>query len=304
MKIKTSLVILHYKNNQDTLDCLDSVFKSNFSGLDVSVILVMNGLSPDFKLKVQGLYSRVNFIINAENCGFAAGNNLGIKKALSFDSSHIILVNNDTVIDKNAILELVRFSMTDNTIGLVSPKIYFAPGFEFHNNKYLSAERGKVIWYAGGDIDWNNMYAKHRGVDEVDQGQYNSNTETDFTTGCCMLIKKKVIDEIGFLNEKYFMYYEDIDYSMKVRSKGLKAYYYPQAFIWHKNASSSGRPGSPLHVYYQTRNRLYFGMKFAPFRTKKSLLLESTKFLFQGGIRLKATLDCLLSRMGQQSYEN
>ncbi len=304
MKIKTSLVILHYKNNQDTLDCLDSVFKSNFSGLEVSVILVMNGLSPDLKLKVQELYSKVNFIINAQNCGFAAGNNLGLKKALALNSSHIILLNNDTVVDKNTILELVRFSMSDKTIGLVSPKIYFAPGFEFHKDKYLSADRGKVIWYAGGDIDWNNMYAKHRGVDEVDQGQYNSKTETDFTTGCCMLIKKKVIDEIGLLNEKYFMYYEDIDYSMKVRSKGYKVYYDPQAFIWHQNASSSGRPGSPLHVYYQTRNRLYFGMKFAPFRTKKSLLLESTKFLFQGGIRLKATLDCLLSRMGQQSYEN
>ncbi len=304
MKIKTSLVILHYKNNQDTLDCLDSVFKSNFLGLEVSVILVMNGLSPDLKLKVQELYSKVNFIINAQNCGFAAGNNLGLKKALALNSSHIILLNNDTVVDKNTILELVRFSMSDKTIGLVSPKIYFAPGFEFHKDKYLSADRGKVIWYAGGDIDWNNMYAKHRGVDEVDQGQYNSKTETDFTTGCCMLIKKKVIDEIGLLNEKYFMYYEDIDYSMKVRSKGYKVYYDPQAFIWHQNASSSGRPGSPLHVYYQTRNRLYFGMKFAPFRTKKSLLLESTKFLFQGGIRLKATLDCLLSRMGQQSYEN
>lgn len=304
MKIKTSLVILHYKNNQDTLDCLDSVFKSNFPGLDVSVILVMNGLSPDFKLKVQGLYSKVNFIINAQNYGFAAGNNLGIKKALSLDSSHIILLNNDTVVDKNAILELVRFSMTDNTIGLVSPKIYFAPGFEFHYDKYLSSDRGKVIWYAGGDIDWNNMYAKHRGVDEVDKGQYNGKMETVFTTGCCMLIKKKVIDEIGLLDEKYFMYYEDIDYSMKVRSRWYKVYYDPQAFIWHKNASSSGRPGSPLHVYYQTRNRLYFGMKFAPFRTKKSLLFESMKFLFQGGIRSKATLDSLLIRMGQQSYEN
>lgn len=304
MKIKTSLVILHYKNNQDTLDCLDSVFKSNFSGLDVSVILVMNGLSPDFKLKVQGLYSNVNFIINAQNCGFAAGNNLGIKKALSLDSSHIILLNNDTVVDKNAILELVRFSMTDSLIGLVSPKIYFAPGFEFHNDKYLSSDRGKVIWYAGGDIDWNNMYAKHRGVDEIDTGQFNGKTETGFTTGCCMLIKKKVIEDFGLLNEKYFMYYEDIDYSMKVRSKGYKVYYDPQAFIWHKNASSSGRPGSPLHVYYQTRNRLYFGMKFAPFRTKKSLLFEGMKFLFQGGIRSKATLDSLLNHMGQQSYEN
>ncbi len=304
MMIKTSLVILHYKNNQDTLDCLDSVFKSNFKGLKVNIILVMNGLSPDLKLKVQELYRNVNFIINTQNCGFAAGNNLGIKKALALDSSHIILLNNDAIVHRNAILEMIRFSLTDDAIGLVSPKIYFASGFEYHHDRYLSSDRGKVIWYAGGGIDWNNIYAKHRGIDEIDKGLYERNMETDFTTGCCMLIKKKVIDEIGFLNEKYFMYYEDLDYSVHAKLKKYKIYYDPKAIIWHKNASSSGHPGSPLHVYYQTRNRFYFGMRYASFRTKKSLLLEGMKILFKGGIRSKAILDCLLNRMGQQSYEN
>ena len=180
-------------------------------------------------------------------------------------------------------------SIIDNTY-----KLGFHDEFKysFISKKGLSQETVKEISYIKGEPSWMTDFRLK---------SYEAFKNKEMPS---WIADKKVIDDIGLLNEKYFMYYEDIDYSMKVRSKGLKAYYYPQAFIWHKNASSSGRPGSPLHVYYQTRNRLYFGIKYAPFRTKKSLLLESAKFLFQGGIRLKATLDCLLNRMGQQSYEN
>jgi len=156
-----------------------------------------------------------------------------------------------------------------------------------------------VIWYAGGIIDWDNILAKHRGIDEVDRGQYEETSETPFATGCCMLIRKEVVEKIGLLDEKYFLYFEDVDYSLRAKKAGFKIVYFPKAHLWHKNAASSGKPGSATHVYYQTRNRLYFGFKYASLSTKKSLFFDSLKMIMKNNLHKKACLDYYLGRMGK-----
>lgn len=297
---KTAVVIVHYRNENDTWKCLNSMAKNN-NNLSTEIILVVNPFKnseQDFIKKIKKDFTSIRIIENKENVGFTRANNLGIKEALNIDCNYIILLNNDTVVSSDLINKLAIFASNSEGIGLVSPKIYFAKGFEYHRDRYQESDKGKVLWYAGGLLDWHNIYGTHRGVDEVDHGQYDKVSGTDFATGCCMLINSVVVEKIGFLDENYFMYYEDIDYSVRVKKAGMKVVYCPEVFLWHKNASSSGRPGSPLHIYYQTRNRLYFGFKYASLNTKKALLLDSLRLLLKRPDSRGAVKDFYLGRMG------
>ena len=298
---KTAVIVLHYKGEKDTRECLKSLFQKKVSRNRLNIIVVINSGSENFLRQLKEEFPDIVPIESKKNTGFAKGNNLGINKALTLDCENIILLNNDTIVGNSFIDEFVSFAEKDSPLGLLSPKIYFARGYEYHSNRYKEIEKGKVIWYAGGVIDWQNIYAFHRGVDEVDRGQFDQVEETDFATGCCMLIKKSVIKKIGLLDEKYFLYFEDVDYSIRARQNGFQVVYYPKVNIWHKNAASSDKPGSGLHIYYQTRNRFYFGFKYAVPRTKRALTIESIKMLFRGNMYQKAVIDFYLRKMGKGS---
>lgn len=295
---KTTVVILHYSDEDSTLVCLESLFAELPQKADLPIIVVSNSpLSEKFRTDISR-DDRVKLIQNKENTGFARGNNIGIKYALSIGSKYILLLNNDTIISRGMTANLTDFAKTENNTGLVSPKIYFAKGSEFHKDRYENKDMGRILWYAGGIIDWKNIYAMHRGVDEVDTGQFDKTIQTDFATGCCLLVKKEVIEKIGFLDENYFLYFEDVDYSLRARKAGFKVIYYGGINIWHKNALTSGKPGSDTHIYYQTRNRLYFGFKYAGFRTKKSLIWDSLRLIQKNGLYRKAVLDYYMRKMG------
>jgi len=294
---KTAVVVVHYGSLQDTKECIVSLEKSK--GSKNREIIIVGNLSTQ-QLEKEIPHHQVQVLPLSENKGFAGGVNTGIKKALQDLADYVVVLNNDTLVSTDLVENLSQYARDHPQVGLVSPKVYFAKGMEYHFDRYKDSERGQVLWYAGGMIDWNNVYATHRGVDEVDNGQYDDTTETDFATGCCMLIPRKVIERVGFFNEKYFLYFEDVDYSLKVKKEGFKILYYPQAHLWHKNAASSGKPGSPLHIYYQTRNRMYFGMNYATWRTKKSLILDSLRMLSRGGAYRKGVVDYYLGVMGKQ----
>jgi GT2 family glycosyltransferase len=125
------------------------------------------------------------------------------------------------------------------------------------------------------------VIAEHRGVNEIDIHQFDSATTTDFATGCAMVIHNKVFREIGFFDERYYLYYEDLDFNVRAHKQGIHAWYCPEAFLWHKNAGSS-HSGSLLHDYYLSRNKLLFGMKYAPWRTRLSLINESLRLIKNG----------------------
>jgi GT2 family glycosyltransferase len=181
----------------------------------------------------------------------------------------------------------------------VSPKIYFYPEREFHQDAYTKEERGKVVWYAGGLIDWENVYAYHRGVNEVDHGHFNTPEETMFATGCCIGVRAEVIREVGKLNQDYFFGLEDLEWSMRVKAAGYTIWYQPDAVIWHKNAGSSGGSGSEIHQYYQTRNRLLFGMRYASVKTRIHLIKQAVNQMVSGNTHEKmGTKDYFLHRLG------
>lgn len=303
---KISIIILNWNSWKETFECLDSILKTNKNFFHLEIILVDNASSSSFDEKLREYAKKskerninLAFIQNKENLGFAGGNNIGIKKALENKADFILILNNDTIVDKNLVINLLKSSEKDEKDGVIGAKIYFAKGYEFHKDRYKKDDLGKIIWFAGGIIDWNNVYSSHRGVDEVDVGQYDKRIETDFVTGCCMFVKREVFEKVGFFDEKYFLYLEDADLSMRAKKTGYRLIYEPKAFLWHKNAQSSGKPGSKTHEYYQTRNRLLFGFKYTKLRTKISLLKEGLKFIVNGGIKRKAVFDFLTCNFGK-----
>lgn len=300
--MQVAIVILHFLNKELTFQCLESVKKLSRKGFKLETVVVNNNPQEDLK-DLEKKFADFIFLKTGKNLGFTGGNNIGIRQALGSKADWIFLVNNDTILDKNLAVQLIKVGESDEKIGILGPKIYFAPGYEFHKERYKPSERGKVIWFAGGLIDWQNVLASHRGVDEVDKGQYDQQIETDFVSGCAMLVKREVFEKIGLLDERYFLYWEDADFCQGAKKAGFKVIYAPQAKLWHANAGSSA-VGGPLQDYYLTRNRMLFGLRYAPLRTKVALIRESAKILLAGrkwqkiGIR-----DFYLRKFGKGSYE-
>jgi len=301
---KVFISIINFNGKKNTLECLRSIDNLNMTGIDLNVVVIDNASKEKLDLEEKILQNAsLKIILNNNNLGFSGGHNVGINYALSKTADYVVILNNDTILDKNLVYELLNVFDKDLKIGIVSPKIYFAKGFEFHKDRYKNEDIGNVLWYAGGDMDWENVIGKHIGVDEVDKGQYEKQREIDFSSGCCMIIKKEVFEKVGFFNEKYFLYYEDNDYSQRAKKTGYKIVYAPKAVLWHKNAGSAGGSGSNLQDYYITRNRLLFGLAYVPLKAKFALLRESFKLLFAGRYwQKKGVLDFYLRKFGKGSY--
>lgn len=299
---RISIVVLHFKGNRDTSECLSSLQKINVGNDHVSIIAVDNGSSE--RLRFDDFSRLKGKILRSEsNLGFTGGNNLGISSALNEGADYVLLLNNDTLVDKDFLLELLRESESDKKIGVLSPKIYFVSGYEYHRDRYTKNELGKVIWYAGGIMDWKNVIGHHKGIDEVDSGQYDKVEETDYASGCCLLIKREVLQKAGMFDNKYFLYYEDADLSLRAKKNNYKIVYVPSSVVWHKNAGSAGGSGSSLQDYYISRNRLLFGMRYAPYRSKIALARESFTLLTQGRTwQKKGVLDYYLRKFGRGSF--
>lgn len=293
--------IINFNSQRETEKCLSSIEKLNLShGLNLFVYLLDNG-SKEFTLKEKDFNLDLKIIKSEGNLGFPGGHNLIIKKVKE-DADYILILNNDTILDSEMLLKLLN-SFKEN-VGIVSPKIFFSPGSEFHKDRYTEKDKGKVIWYAGGIMDQSTVIGRHRGVDEVDSGQYDKEIETDFASGCCMFIKKDFLEKVGAFDERYFLYYEDADLSARLKRKGYKILFVPQAYMWHKNAGSSGGSGSVLQDYYITRNRLLYGMKFASYKVKLFLFAEGLKLAFFGRKWQKiGAKDFFTNRFGKGSVE-
>ena len=301
---KVFIIVLNYNGGQAIKECLESVMLLDKRGIDLNVVVVDNGSTDKSVERVKEFTSsRVKLIENKKNLGFAGGNNVGLRWALKNGADWVMLLNNDTELAKKCLVRLIELGRKKRKAFILGPKIYFASGYEFHCERYTKEERGKVIWYAGGRIDWGNMIASHQGVDEIDRGQHDQIRETEFISGCAMMIKRKVLENIGLLDEKYFLYYEDADFCQRAKQAGFKMIFVPAAKVWHKNLGT-GRTGSELQDYYLTRNRLLFGLDWAPIRTKLALLKESGLLLLRGRPwQKRGVRDFYLRKWGKGSYE-
>jgi len=268
-----------------TRQTIESLGKSNTKGFEMEILVVDSGSgdgSVAMLRKFQPLSPKIQYklIELPSNLGYSGGNNVGINDAL-FRSDYIALLNDDTIVDNNLIRNIFLEHEKRKKVGAISPKIYFAKGFEFHKNRYKKHELGKVIWYAGGVIDWDNVYGSNKGVDEVEVGQFEKFVDTDFANGSFVMYKTKALADVGIFDERYYLYFEDVDLSMRLKNRGWRVAYSPKGKLWHKVSQGSGI-GSALNDYYITRNRLLFGLKYANLRAKIALIKESAKLLLFG----------------------
>jgi hypothetical protein len=297
---KVCVIILSWNHKKDVLENIKSLQASNQNGFTMQISIVDNGSTDGTVEELAKLNIKVKKL--DKNYGFVKGNNVGIKEALDEGFDYIAVLNDDTVVDANLIRNILLEHQKNNRAGAISPKIYFAKGFEFHK-RYKDSDLGHVIWYAGGLMDWKNIYGSNRGVDEIDHGQYDKTEETDFATGCFVMYKAKTLKEVGLFDEKYFAYMEDVDLSQRIKKAGWRVLYSSKGFLWHKVSQSSGI-GSQHNDYYLTRNRMLFGLEYASFRTKLALIRESIKLLLNGREWQKVGIrDYYLGRFGKGSWK-
>ncbi len=239
----TFIILINYNGYADTLECVNSIFENENS--EYRIIIVDNGSnSNDVEqlLKLETTTNKVKVIVQ-ENLGFSGGNNVGIKYALEHGADYICLLNNDTTVEKNFLSELINVFKLCSNVGAVCPIIY----------DYYDKDN---ITYMGGYINYKNGRTCIYGMDIDLSGRSMELQKTDFATGCCLLMPHDAIEQVGLLCEDYFLYYEDSDYSLKIREK-YDIYLQPKAKIYHKESVSTGNM-SDLKNYYLARNRLFF----------------------------------------------
>ena len=252
---KVFIIIINWNGKKDTLECLESIKNNDYPNYEV--VIIDNGSKERFQVSD----SKIKVIYNKENLGFSGGNNVGIKYALKNKAGYILLLNNDTIVSNNFLSKIIKIAERDNKIGMIGPKIYFP--------------NSKKIWFAGGKINWLYNKGIMRGYDEIDNGQYDKpeTQKTDYITGCCLLIKRDVVEKISLMPEEYFLYYEDTDWSLRARQIGYKCIFVPSAIIWHKGSKSSIAE-SPSYIYYHIRNGLILAKKYAPWYIKPFIHLD------------------------------
>jgi len=315
-----ALIIVHFNTPIETQECLASLQNISQEDITLHIFVIDNGSKIPLKLLDAQLPPQTRLIRSDANLGFTNGNNLGIDVALrETQPDYLVLLNSDTTVEPHFLEKLIAAAVAQPKLGMAVPKIYFSPGREFHTHSYSPDQRGKVLWFGGGSIDWANLDAFHRSVDEVDRGQVQHQAQTEFATGCCVLLPRAVVERVGKLDPKYFLYLEDVDWSLRIQQAGYELCLVPESVVWHKNAGSSGGSGSPLHRYYQTRNRLFFFMKYAPVhifssggrsRIKNTLhllwfygrvwKLAGLNLINPDPMRRRAAFDWLFNRMGKQ----
>ena len=207
---------------------------------NMEVIVVDNASKEDEASVIQKHYPLVKVIRSEKNLGFAGGNNLGIKAA---KGKYLFLINNDTVFKDFNVQALIDRLESSSNVGIVCPKIRFAWG----NNP---------IQFTGYTPLSKITVRNHAiGYGKEDNGQYDTPHPTPYAHGAAMLIKREAMEKVGLMPECFFLYYEEIDWSMMFTRAGYEIWYDPVCTIYHKESQSTGQ-NSPLRTYYITRNRL------------------------------------------------
>lgn len=269
------IILVNYNGYQDTLECVKSIKGSKTC--NQKIIIVENASQDRNRIKTdEYLTENTDVIISSENLGFAGGNNLGIDYAMkTYNPQYILLLNNDTVIEPNAIEELISTANRNNKVGIVTGKI-----------NYYSEK--KKFWAACGKFDFRTGIADQPQMGMIDNGEYDIECEISFASGCVMLIPNYIIKTIGKLDEKYFMYAEDTDYCCRVLREGYKIYYNGKSLIYHKVSASAG-VHSVNQQYYMFRNNCYIIKKYCEHPTYGYLRrwYRTIKELLRGEYQIK-----------------
>ena len=242
------IIILNHNGREDTIECLESIKAQAYN--NYKVCIVDNASTDGSQEHFRKHYPWVALIENKANLGFAEANNIAIRQAVKEGFDGVLLLNNDTKTAPDMLSELIKPMKVNLTIGIIGPKMYYY-------------DKQNTLWFAKGKMDWRTGMTSHIGGMKKDTGQYDEICDSDFISGCALLIHKNVISQIGLMDESYFYYQEDVDYCTKAKKAGFKCIVAPRAELWHKVARTSGGSENPFGAFYKTRNRIIFMKKNA-----------------------------------------
>lgn len=234
--MKIFILILNYNRSQDTLSCIKSIKKSDLP-LNSKIVVLNNGSD---KLAPKKLPKEIKFIQNKGNFGFAGGNNPGIKYALRNKASHVLILNPDTLIPKTFFKPLLFNMKRDKDIGLIAPA---------HRHE----QKEKIVFGLDGRIDWKTGKCVHKNVNEISSLQLKY---CQFVSFACVLIKSSVFKKTGLLDERYFMYLEDVDFCLTASQMGFKIALDPKVVIEHKASASFSDPRGKLKYSFASQIKL------------------------------------------------
>ena len=281
-KPSIAVILVNWKKYNLTSNCIDSLNKSNYKNF--KIILVDNEYSEKSLIDLRNKHKELIVFKEKNNLGFAGGNNIGIRYALENDYDYIMLLNNDTEVKENFILPLVERIEKDHFLGAVQPLI-------------LNFSNKSIIWNAGGKLN------KFLGLTStrLNNNKLNSSIVfddyTDWISGCCILIKSEILTKVGLLDEKFFNYYEDVDWSLRMKNLGYDLGFVKESIIYHHGSSSSknkktkeGVISSKIH-YFNIRNHIlllkkhknlfnFFGIVFFQ-------IIKTTSYIFYFLIRFR-----------------
>lgn len=254
MDKKIVIILVDYHGYKDTVECIESIEKCDYS--NYRIVVVDNTSDSTYKLKSDSYMTEHADVIEAdENLGFSGGNNIGIKYAQEkYNPDFYVLLNNDTIVTPEFLNELLIGYYSEENVGLVTGKITMYP------------ETDK-LWYGGSDFNQENCLTPMQGYGQKDVGEFDNSRKVTFATGCLWLFHKSLLDRVGLMDDRYFLYCEDVDYCLRVVNTGLSIIYWPKALIGHKESIATGK-NSPRHQYYLLRNQLEIIRQYGKHKVK------------------------------------
>ncbi len=248
MKPKVIIILLNYNRHKDIIECLNSVFSQDYPNYEV--VVVDNRSSDGSSAVIKREYPAVCLIENSANLGYAGGNNVGMRYAISQDAEYIWLLNDDTTVDPKCLNEIIEAAEKSDLIGLVSPIIY-------------DSDNPKQAQFAGSYMNWKDISLIYENWEREVEKDCEIGGDLCLW-GTALLIKRRVIEKIGYLKEEYFAYWEDIEYSLRSIRAGFKNIVCKSGKVFHKNRfdeSGIARKGQTYH-YFMQRNRIFLGKEY------------------------------------------
>lgn len=241
-----SIITINYNGLEDTCQMLSSL---SLGDISAQVIVVDNGSSEDEGSVIQSHFPWVEVYSTHNNLGFAGGNNVGISRA---QGKYIFFVNNDTILSQCNLRSMINRMDRDESVGGLSPLIQFY-------------QYPRAIQYAGYTKLSRITLRNHSiGYGETELSPYLHEHDTPYLHGAAMLVRRDVIEQSGLMPECYFLYYEELDWSVSIRRQGYRLLFFPTSVVFHKESQSTGSD-SPLKLYYITRNRFLFSKRNSSF---------------------------------------
>jgi GT2 family glycosyltransferase len=268
------VVVLNWNCWEDTLACLASLGNLDYPAFQI--LVVDNGSKDGSEARIHEAYPDVEILQTGRNLGYAGGNNVGVRRALAGGADYILLINPDVVVEPSMLRSLVDFARSHPRVAALSPVIR-------HRDETLS------VWFGGSHIDWANLQTVHH-HQELPPGVFVS---SGWSSGCCLLASTAALKRVGLLDERYFLYFEEVDLCQRLIAQGYTVGVWSDAVAFHQ-PHGSVEQNSMRYQYYMIRNSFLFFTRYAPWHGTPRL--RTLKILYRRFLLNRRAVRKLLKR--------